>query len=80
MLDRLPASIAVLHVRMDETLMRRYNGCGDNLFILSPHAGPPCIAASLSFFNKAAAQLSLKAGFEVFAVLPSFLIFVKSQE
>jgi hypothetical protein len=41
--DELGMSFLGSHVGMDETLMRRYNGCGDNLSILSPHAGPPAV-------------------------------------
>ncbi len=48
------------HVGLGETTMRQYNECGDNLSVLSPHAGPPCIAAFLFFFEKRAAQLVLQ--------------------
>jgi hypothetical protein len=65
---------------MGETTMRQYNGCSDNLSFLSPHAGPPCIAAFFFFPKREHFSSLTNVGFDVFVLMPSLVIFVKSQK
>ncbi len=66
------------HLGMGETTMRRYDGCGDIVSVLLPHAGLPCIAAFLFYFREQLSCLT-KGRFKVIVLLPSsFLLRVKN--
>ncbi len=67
------------HVGMGGTTMRRYNGCGDNLSVLSPHAGPPCIAiVFLQKESSSAVSQMLDSKFLFCSLLSSFLVRAKN--
>ncbi len=76
----LRGAAMLYHVSMGETTVRRYNGCGDILSILSPYAGPH--VSPHSCFYSITEQLSCLTndGFKVFVLLPSLVIFVKTQK
>ncbi len=67
-------------MKISKTTMRRYNGCGDKLPVLSPNAGPPYIAAFLFFFEKSSSAVSKKLDKKVLfcCLISSFLLRAKN--